>query len=344
MTVPSTVNEGLGAFLAATAPKDLARVLTALADASIEVASRIRRGPLGGALHADVGPDHDGVAQKALDVFADQAFIGALKGSGVRGVVSEEREDFVALDSDGTFLVAIDPLDGSSNIEANITIGTIFSVLDAPPGTLEAAHFLQRGTRQRAAGIFVYGPHIDFAFTIGHGVSVATLDPEDGVYRITTRRVEMPQASSVFSINAANARHWKAPVRSYIEDLVEGEEGPRGRNFNMRWVGSMIAEVYRTLLSGGVYLYPEDSREGYENGRLRLLYEASPVALLIEQSGGAAIDGYRPILTIEPESIHVRSPLIFGSKDKVERVARYYGDEGEARLPPLFGKRGLMRR
>jgi len=337
-------NEDLGAFLAANAAGDLSRILIALAKASMDVARRIRRGPLGGVLHAEVGPDHDGVAQMALDVFADETFVGGLKRAGVKGVASEERDDVVALDADGPFLVAIDPLDGSNNIEANVTIGTIFSVLDAPSGALETAHFLQRGLRQRAAGFFVYGPHVAFAFTTGEGVSIATLDSEADVYRVTTRRLEMPQASAMFSINAANSRHWTAPVRAYVDDLVEGEEGPRERNFNMRWVGSLVAEVYRILLTGGVYLYPEDSREGYENGRLRLLYEASPVAYLIEQAGGAAIDGYRRILAVEPRSIHVRTPLIFGSKDKVERVARYYDDEAEAQRPPLFGKRGLLRR
>jgi fructose-1,6-bisphosphatase I len=344
VTAIAVDDDDLAAFLAAHAEAALARVLTAIANASIVVAQRVRRGSLDGPLHAEVGPPHDGVAQMALDVFADEAFLEGMRGSGVRGVVSEERDAFVSLDPEGSFLVAIDPLDGSSNIEANVTIGTIFSVLDAPPGPLQTAHFLRRGDEQRAAGFVVYGPHVDFAFSVGDGVSIATLDPETGRYRMTIGRVATPQTANVFSINAANARHWKRPVRAYVDDLVEGMEGPRQRNFNMRWVGSMIAEAYRILLRGGVYLYPDDEREGYENGRLRLIYEANPIAYLIEQSGGAAIDGYRRILAVEPRSIHARTPLIFGSKDKVERVARYYGDEGEAPLPPLFGKRGLLRR
>ncbi len=344
MTTLAAENEDLDAFLASNAEAALARVLAAIAGASIAVARKIRRGPLDGPLHADVGPAHDGVAQKALDVIADETFLAGLKGSGVRGLVSEERDAFVPLDPEGGFLVAIDPLDGSSSIEANVTIGTIFSVLDAPQGPLETAHFLKAGDAQRAAGFIVYGPHVDFAFSVGDGVSIATLDADAGVYRLTARRVRLPQGTNVFSINAANARHWKAPVRAYVEDLVEGDEGPRQRNFNMRWVGTMIAEAYRILLCGGVYLYPDDAREGYENGRLRLLYEASPVAYLIEQAGGAAIDGYRRILDVEPRSIHARTPLIFGSRDKVERVARYYGDEDEAVASPLFGKRGLLRR
>ncbi len=336
--------EGLETHLAKNAPADLARILLALAHASIEVAAVIRRGRLAGALDAAVGPAHDGVEQKALDVFADETFLWALKGAGVRGVVSEERDDPVAVDDDGAFLVAIDRLDGSSNIDANISIGAVFSVLAAPASALDAAHFLQPGENQKAAGIFIFGPHVAFAFTFGAGVGIATLDPDTQTYRMTTRQAHVPAESSEFAINASNARRWAPPVRAYVEDLVEGDEGPRGRNFNMRWIGSMVADVYRILVRGGVYLYPEDSREGYEHGRLRLLYEASPVAFLIEQAGGAAIDGFRRILEIEPKALHERTPLIFGSKTKVERIARYYAVGGAEQPAPLFARRGLLRR
>jgi len=344
VTGAATPNDDLTAYLAANAPADVARVLAGLAEASTRVADRIRRGALAGPLDADVGPAHDGVAQKALDVFADEAFIGRLAGAGVRGVVSEERHDPLALDPRGTLLVAIDPLDGSSNIDANISIGTVFSVLDASPGPLETAHFLQPGKKQRAAGIVVYGPHAAFAFTFGQGTTIATLDPETGSWRVTARRVTIPEDSNEFAINASNARRWSAPVRAYVEDLVAGDQGPRGRNFNMRWVASMVADVYRILVRGGVYLYPEDSREGYENGRLRLLYEANPVAFLVEQAGGAAIDGFHRILDIEPKAVHERTPLIFGSRAKVERIARYYEGGVFEIQPPLFAARGLLRR
>lgn len=340
----TATSDDLTAFLAANAPADAARVLTALAHAAIGVADRVRRGALAGALDADVGPAHDGVPQKALDVFADETFIDALRGTGVRGVVSEERDDPLELDADGTLLVAIDPLDGSSNIDANVTIGTVFSVLDAPPGPVREASFLQPGTRQRAAGIVVYGPHAAFAFTVGQGTAIAILDPDTGGWRIVTRRASIAPESDEFAINASNARRWNAPVRAYIEDLVAGDEGPRRRNFNMRWVGSMVADVYRILVRGGVYLYPEDSREGYEQGRLRLLYEASPVAFLIEQAGGAATDGVRRILDIEPKAAHERTPLVFGSRTKVDRVARYYREGVMEIDAPLFHTRGLLRR
>ncbi len=340
----TTAKDDLAAYLAANAPPDIGRVLTALAEASITVADRIRLGALAGAMQAEVGPSHDGMPQTALDVFADQAFVARLKGAGVRGVVSEERDEPVALDADGTFLVALDPLDGSSSIDANVTIGSVFSVLDAPAGPLETSHFLQRGTAQRAAGLFVYGPQVTFVFTFGRGVAVATLDPGAGTYRITTRRLEISAEPNEFAINVSNFRHWPEPVRAYVEDCLEGEEGPRGCNFNMRWIGSMVAEVYRVLARGGVYLYPEDSREGYENGRLRLLYEANPVAFLVEQAGGAAIDGWSRILDIAPKSIHARTPLIFGSQEKVERIMLYYTEGSASQRAPLFGRRGLLRR
>lgn len=339
-----TPKEDLTAYLAANAPADVASVLAAVARASISVAKRIRRGALEGALDADVGPAHDGIAQKALDVFADEAFIGSLEGAGVRGVVSEERHDPLEIDADGTLLVAIDPLDGSSNIDANISIGTVFSVLDAPAGAVKTAAFLQRGTAQRAAGLIVYGAHVAFVFTWGQGTTIATLDPDTETYRITTRRAVIPEESNEFAINASNQRRWSAPVRAYVEDLIAGEDGPRGRNFNMRWIASMVADVYRILVRGGVYLYPEDSREGYENGRLRLLYEANPVAFLIEQAGGAAIDGFARILEIDPKAVHERTPLIFGSKEKVDRIARYYEGGLFEIQPPLFATRGLLRR
>jgi fructose-1,6-bisphosphatase I len=337
------IGQSLDGFLRLHAPLDLARVLNAIADTAAPLAHLIRRGRLAGELEEAVGPAHDGVAQMALDVFADDAFVNGLTGVGVRAVVSEERDRPVALDAGGAFLVAIDPLDGSSNIETNITIGTIFSVLDAPAGELGLAHFLRPGVNQRAAGFVLYGPQVAFIFSIGAGTHVATLDPDAGALRMTRIDVRVPAGSDEFAINASNARHWPAPVRAYFDDCLECDEGPRGRNFNMRWVGSVAADVYRILVRGGVYLYPEDSREGYGQGRLRLLYEANPIALLIEQAGGAAIDGFRRILDVAPTSLHVRTPLIFGSKDKVEHVARYYAEGSLPRRAPLFGNRGLLR-
>lgn len=342
----STVETGqdLDAFLAARTARPLAEVLRALASAALPLAHLIRRGALGGDLDAAVGPDHDGTAQKALDVAADEAFVAGLGGAGVRAVVSEEREDPVAVDPEGAFLVALDPLDGSNSIDANISIGTLFSVLNAPAGNIAPASFLQPGVRQRAAGFVLYGPHTDFVFTAGAGVHVATFDPDASRFRMARVSVKIPGGTKEFAINASNSRFWPAPVRAYVEDCLEGDEGPRGRNFNMRWIGAVVAEVYRILIRGGIYLYPQDSREGYEQGRLRLLYEANPIALLIEQAGGAAIDGFQRILDVKPASLHVRTPLIFGSKDKIERIERYYSETIDAQSAPLFGRRGLLRR
>jgi len=333
----------LDAFLDAKVPPPLARVLHAIAGGSLAVAYRIRRGLLAGAMDAQVGPALDGVAQTALDIFADEAFVNWLKRAGVRAMLSEERQDPVVLDPDGAFLVAIDPLDGSSNIDANGSMGTFFSVLDAPTDSFRPSQFLQRGAKQRAAGFVLYGPHVDFVFTCGSGVQMAALDPDANRFRMTRIAMRIPAETLEFAINASNSRHWPGPVRAYIEDCLEGEDGPRGRNFNMRWTGAAVAEAYRILVRGGVYLYPEDARPGYEGGRLRLLYEANPIAFLIEQAGGAAIDGFDRVLELTPASLHVRTPLIFGSKDKVGRVARYYAEDSDTRVAPLFARRGLLR-
>jgi fructose-1,6-bisphosphatase I len=333
----------LDAFLAVDAPPGLASVLRATSESARLVAHLIRRDRLAGALGATVGPAHDGVAQKALDVFADDIFVDGLKGADVRAVLSEERDKPVVLDADGKYLVAIDPLDGSNNIEANVSVGTLFSALDAPAGEFKPAGFLQPGVNQRAAGFVLYGPHTDFVFTTGAGVHMATLDPDLAAFRMTSIDLNIPSCTNEFAINASNSRYWPAPVRAYIEDCLEGDEGPRGRNFNMRWVGSVVADIYRILIRGGVYLYPQDSREGYENGRLRLLYEANPIALLVERAGGAAIDGFHRILDVAPQSLHARTPLIFGSKDKIDRIDRYYREGGLAQPAPLFTRRGLLR-
>jgi fructose-1,6-bisphosphatase I len=333
----------LDTFLEPNVPPSLARVLRAIAGGSLAVAYRIRRGVIAGAMDAEVGPDHDGVAQKALDVFADEAFVNWLRRAGVRAVVSEERQDPVVLDPDGAFLVAIDPLDGSNNIDANGAVGTFFSVLEAPADPFRPSHFLQRGSNQRAAGFVLYGPHVDFVFTCGDGIHMAALDPDANRFRMTRVAARIPAGTREFAINASNSRHWPEPVRAYVEDCLEGEEGPRGRNFNMRWTGAAVAEAYRILVRGGVYLYPDDSRPGYERGRLRILYEANPIAFLIEQAGGAAIDGFHRILDLTPTSLHARTPLIFGSRDKVERVKRYYAEGSATRSAPLFARRGLLR-
>jgi fructose-1,6-bisphosphatase I len=242
--------------------------------------------------------------------------------------------------------VAIDPLDGSSNIDSNASIGTIFSVLPAPAngnvGDPDA--FLQPGSRQLAAGYAIYGPQTALVLTAGDGTHVFTLDHRDGQFRLTGERVRVPAKTREFAINASNHRHWDEPIRIYVDDCLKGSEGPRGEDFNMRWIASMVAEAHRVLARGGVYMYPADLRDGYQHGRLRLIYEANPIAWLIEQADGAASSGTARILDITPSRIHQRVPLIFGSRDEVDRLDRYHLDpypQGER--SPLFGKRGLFR-
>jgi fructose-1,6-bisphosphatase I len=243
-------------------------------------------------------------------------------------------------------LVAIDPLDGSSNIDANVSIGTIFSVLPAPTGasSIDARAFLQPGTNQLAAGYALYGPQTMLVLTLGAGTHVFTLDRTRDTFRLTAAHLSIPPVTREFAINASNQRHWDEPIRIYVDDCLRGAEGPRGQDFNMRWIASMVAEAHRVLTRGGIYLYPADGRYGYSRGRLRLLYEASPIASLIEQAGGAASTGHGRILELEPRSLHERVPLLFGSREEVARLDRYHLDPhpiGER--SPLFGRRGLFR-
>lgn len=335
----------LARFLADAAPADLTQAMMAIANAALPVVDLIRRGPLAAQLGAQVGSNTDGDVQKALDLLADRQFHEGLKGSGVAAIVSEESEHAIPLDAGGAFLIAIDPLDGSSNIDTNVSIGTIFSVLDAPAGRAPVAEdFLQPGHRQRAAGFIIYGPQTSFVFTVGRGAHIATLDPLTREWLMTAVDLAVPEGSREFAINASNYRHWHAPVRAYIDDLVEGADGPRGQNFNMRWIASLCADAYRIVVRGGVFLYPADERKGYERGRLRHLYEANPIAFVIEQAGGMATDGVNRTLDATPTSLHGRIPLVFGSSEKVARIRGYHLDEkliGEDN--PLFAKRGLWR-
>ncbi len=346
MTEFETMGQDLGDYLDRRAKPELACVVKAIARVAITVSQIIRRGRLAGGREGAAGAaDLDAAAQKALDHFADQAFERGLRGCGARALVTEEHAAPTILDPEGEVLVALDPLDGSSNIDANVSVGSIFSVLDAPAGGGANVHdFLQPGNRQRAAGFVVYGPQTCLVFTTGAGTQVATLDPDTGTFRMSRLDLQVREGSAEFAINASDSRHWPEPVRAYIDDCVMGDEGPRGKNFSMRWMASTVADAYWILVRGGVYLCPDDARAGFAKGRLRLLYEANPIAMLVEQAGGLAIDGVNRILDIAPTGLHVRTPFIFGSTDKVERVKRYFleGDH-TAERSPLFSRRGLLR-
>ena len=303
----------LGSYLAARTNSPLAKVILSLAGAASAIAAEIRMPAT--ALDAAAGAvNADGDTQKKLDVIADEIVLDALRGTGAAAYLSEEREEAIPLDPDGGLIIACDPLDGSSNIGVNVSVGTIFSVLPADGGDL------QPGRAQLAAGFFVYGPQTTLLLTTGSGTASFRMDDE-GRFVMISENVRIPLEASEFAINASNRRHWPAPITRYVEGCLAGADGPRGHDYNMRWVASLVAETWRIISRGGVFLYPADARKGYAAGRLRLVYEAAPVAMLVEQAGGRATDGVRDIMDITPDGLHQRVPLVFGAKNEVEAVA-----------------------
>ncbi|MCA0942543.1 class 1 fructose-bisphosphatase [Salipiger pacificus] len=321
-------------------PATLRPALEAIGQVARELAHRIARGPLDGQMAAHVGDNAGGDAQKALDVLADEAFAEAIRGTGVRWYASEERDAPVLLDPEGTLALAIDPLDGSSNIETNVSIGTIFSLRAARETGAES--FLRPGHEQLAAGYVIYGPQVMLMLSFGASLQHHILDPRTGLFILLSDAVTVEGGSTEFAINASNYRHWSKPIRAYIDDCLAGAEGPRACNFNMRWIASLVAETHRILMRGGLFLYPSDARPGYEAGRLRMVYECAPIALLIEAAQGRATDGTTRILDLIPESLHARTPFVFGSAGKVDHVAAYH-DLPDQEVSALFGNRGLFR-
>lgn len=343
-----TLDTYLDRFVAEGGRADVAATVAALAGAARALSREIAIGPLAGDMAAATGAGDAGGGdqQKRLDLEANTVFRNALLAAPVAVFGSEEEDTADVLDASKPLAVAIDPLDGSSNIETNVSIGTIFAIFPVPAsgaGSIESA-LMQPGRDQLAAGFFVYGPQTTLIVTLRAGTHAFTLDPRDGAFRLTTANVKVPEGKREYAINASNYRFWPRAIRTYIDDLVAGADGPRGKDFNMRWVASMVAEATRIMVRGGVYIYPRDSRKGYENGRLRLVYEANPIALVFEQAGGGATDGVNRILDIMPTSLHQRVPLVFGSADKVQRIARYHTDAPSSReSSPLFSERGLFR-
>lgn len=319
-------------------PKGLRPVMAALAAGGAQLSAIIRRG--GADMGAEVGTNTGGDGQKALDVEADEIFVTALAGKDVRWFASEEQQDAMQIDPAGTLAVAIDPLDGSSNIDTNVSIGTIFSIFPVHEGGADS--FLRPASEQIAGGYIIYGPRTAMMVTFGDGTQFYTLNPDTGRFDLTRDRVVMPDCSYEFAINASNYRHWPQPIRAYIDDCVAGAEGPREQNFNMRWIASLVAETHRILMRGGIFLYPGDDRKGYERGRLRMVYECAPIAFLIEQAGGRASDGSERIMAQAARDLHARTPFVFGNAEKVDRVAAYH-DLPAAEISALFGNRGLFR-
>ena len=314
----------------AHATGELTLLLNDVVSACKRIAHQVNKGALLGTMGSLESENVQGEVQKELDVITNDIFIASLEWSGhLAGMASEEMEDPYAIPSrypTGKYLIVFDPLDGSSNVNINISVGTIFSILRAPEGVTQAKvqDFLQPGTTQVCAGYALYGSSTMFVLTTGHGVNGFTLDREVGEFYLTHPNMQIPADTHEFAVNTSNQRHWEAPVQRYVQECLQGKEGPRGRDFNMRWVASMVAEVHRILIRGGVFMYPLDSKLKDKGGKLRLLYEANPMSFIVEQAGGLSSTGRNRILDLQPENLHQRVPVILGSRNEVERIESYH--------------------
>lgn len=317
----------LSAYLKQHTDQDLSYLLNTIMTACKDIAFRLDQGALAGILGAAGTSNVQGEDQKALDVISNDLLKDSLLASGVvRGIASEEEDLPVAGSVDGKFLVLFDPLDGSSNIDVNLSVGTIFSVLSAPEGADGGAEatYLQSGRQQVAAGYVLYGPSTLLVMTLGNGVDVFTLDTKIGEFVLTREQIKVPETTKEFAINMSVQRFWEAPMQAYIADCIAGETGPLGKRYNMRWVASMVAEVHRILTRGGIFMYPYDNREPGKAGKLRLMYEGNPMSFLIEQAGGLSTTPYDNIMDIAPDKIHQRCGVVLGSKEEVLTAQSYY--------------------
>ncbi|WP_205873604.1 class 1 fructose-bisphosphatase [Mycobacterium camsae] len=314
------------------------------------ISTRVAQGELGGVLGAADVVNVQGEVQQKLDVLANDYFLRATEWGGqISGMASEELAEPYQLPTQyprGKYLLIFDPLDGSSNIDVNVSVGSIFSILRAPePGVDPSVDdFLQPGSQQVCAGYAIYGPSTMLVLTVGTGVHAFTLDPALGEFVLTRPNIQIPRTTGEFAINASNRRFWEPAVQRYIDECLAGRTGPRGKDFNMRWVASLVAETHRILTRGGVFLYPRDAKDPARPGRLRLLYEASPIAFLVEQAGGLASTGRGRLMDLVPNGLHQRVPLIFGAADEVELIEEYHRkDYVRPSSSPLYGVRGLYR-
>ncbi|MEY3525080.1 MAG: hypothetical protein RIR92_1145, partial [Pseudomonadota bacterium] len=307
-------------------PPELRLLLEVVARACKGISHAVNKGALGGVLGSAHSENVQGEVQKKLDIIANEVLIEANEWGGhLAAMASEEMDTIYVVPNrypQGEYLLLFDPLDGSSNIDVNVSIGTIFSVLKKPESSdaVSEADFLQPGHTQVAAGYCVYGPQTSLVLTVGDGVAMFTLDREQGSFVLTQENVQIPEDTREFAINMSNMRHWDKPVADYIAECLAGSNGPRGKDFNMRWVASMVADVHRILTRGGVFMYPWDKREPNKPGKLRLMYEANPMGWLVEQAGGMATDGKQRILDIQPTLLHQRVSVFLGSKNEVARV------------------------
>ena len=331
---------------------DLGALLVDVAAAVKAISAMTAKGALGEYLGKIGTTNVQGETQQKLDVLADEVLIKSCEWGGlVAGMVSEELEQPHAIPAEfarGRYLLVFDPLDGSSNTDVNVSVGTIFSVLrhDKPEAPV-TADYLQPGRRQVAAGYALYGPATMFVVTVGKGTHGFTLDREIGNFILTHPNMQIPADTSEFAINTSNARFWEPPVHRYVTECQAGKTGDRGRDFNMRWIASMVAEVHRILIRGGVFMYPKDTKDARKPGRLRLLYEANPIGMLVEQAGGLATTGNQRVLDLVPTDLHQRVPLRLGSRNEVERIERYHSEYAQGidrpYVSPLFSERSMFR-
>ena len=318
------------------------KVLTTLCSGAIGLNKEISSSDSGRNHRILVGVNSDGDSQKQLDVIADDIFCKALNAAGVGFYASEERETIEMLNKNDGLGVAIDPLDGSSNIDCNVSIGTIFSIKEIKNKSHPQNDFFFLGN-YLASGYFIYGPQTLLVFTVGNGVNKFLLNVEDDQFVYVNSNFKIPENTQEYAINSSNSRYWPTPVRGYIEELLDGSIGVRKKNYNTRWVASLVAETHRILERGGVFLYPGDDREGYSEGRLRKIYECGPIAFLVEQAHGIATNGVDSIVGSNATSLHQRTPFVFGSKEEVETIKKFYEDPKSANAP-LFRTRGLFNR
>ena len=317
----------------------LASVIAAIAQAGTALATLISRGPLSSPSTAF---EELTIDRRHLDAIAGQVIMNALRKTRTAYVASDEEGTILTFDAGGELAVAVNPLDGASNVDANLAFSTLFSIFPASPKGATAS-FLRKGAEQLAAGYIIYGPHTALLLSFGDGAAHFVLDPAAQKFRLVSANVKIAPKTREIAINAANYRHWREPVRAFIDDCAEGAAGPSGSDFNIRWFACLVGETHRILMRGGVYLYPADRRPGYVNGRLRLLYDAFPVAMLVEQAGGAATDGAERILSKNTETLDQRTPLVFGSAEEVARIAAYHSDrQFHCAQAPLFAERGLF--
>jgi fructose-1,6-bisphosphatase I len=305
---------------------DLTQLILQTAISCKGISAALHKGALAGVLGSANIDNIQGETQKKLDIISNVLMVDTLLGGGMAAALaSEEMDEMIVASESGKYLILFDPLDGSSNIDVNMSVGTIFSILERPnTNTIETSDFYQAGQHQVAAGYALYGPSTMLILTLGSGVDVFTLDRDLGEFILTSEGLEIPADTQEFAINMSNQRHWEAPMQRYVDECLEGKAGIRGKDFNMRWVASMVGDVHRILMRGGIFMYPYDLKDPKKAGKLRLMYEANPMSFLIEQAGGASTTGRHRIMDVEPTGLHQRIPVVLGSRNEVLRVTHYH--------------------